>query len=398
VLFKQRLEDFVVREEIEAPFQDSGPYALYRVTKKGITTFQAHIRLASTLGLSPSEVVFPGLKDRKAIAIQYASVRGKGPEEISGNGFSAQLVGSLSRHLRPSDIKGNHFTITLRNLPRGKEASIAQAIGQVKRYGLPNYFDRQRFGSYIPGEGFIGKKILERDAEGALRIYICCPFPVDRAAYRAFKEKAAKDWGNWEKLLQDAPSPSNLRSLLTFLKDHPYDFRKALNLIPPRLLSLFLSAYQSWLWNKLAGRYLKGIFARQKLAFIELSIADEKLPFYLSLPDDLLDALREKKVPFFHHRAVFDDPIMAQIAGQILTEEGLELRDFKARILKRAYLSKGERPLLLFPREFRWRLEKDETKPKEQKLVLEFFLPPGSYATLVVKAIALRVQQPDSLG
>ena len=116
----------------------------------------------------------------------------------------------------------------------------------MERFGLPNYFDRQRFGSYAPGQGFRGKKILERDAEGALRAYLSQPFGGDPPEVRGH-------WGEWELLFEAAPPTC---AVCSFLKDHPTDFRKALNLVTPRLLSLWLSAYQSFLWNRAAGRHL----------------------------------------------------------------------------------------------------------------------------------------------
>ena len=109
----------------------------------------------------------------------------------------------------------------------------------MERFGLPDYFGRQRFGSYAPGQGFVGKKILERDVEGALRAYLSQPFRGDPPSVRAFKSLAREHWGEWELLFEAAPRPSNPRSVLTFLKDHPTDFRKALNLVTPRLLSLW---------------------------------------------------------------------------------------------------------------------------------------------------------------
>ena len=69
-----------------------------------------------------------------------------------------------------------------------------------------------------------------------------------------------KDECDWDALFEAAPRPSNYRSVLTYLRDHPHptetDYRKALNLITRRLLSLYLAAYQSLLWNRVAARYL----------------------------------------------------------------------------------------------------------------------------------------------
>ena len=388
--FKVLLEDFVVREEVELALVGTGPYSIYRVEKRGITTLQAQVRMASMLGLPPSAILFPALKDRRALAIQYASVRGQGPLYIKGKGFSARRVGYASRRLAPRDLKGNHFTVVLRDITPQEMRGFRERISQVTEFGLPNYFDRQRFGSYVPGEGFIGRKILERDAEGALRMYFTLPLPVDPPSLRSFKAKAARHWGEWALLLQEAPRPSNFRSVLTFLKDHPTGFRKALNLIPARLLSLFLAAYQGFLWNRVAGRYLKGQLGRHGVPFASLFVVGEALPLYFQLPPGLLAFLAEAKVPLPHHRATIVDPELAHIMEDVLREEGLSLGDFKARILRRAYLSRGDRALLLFPRDLSLAEGDDELFAGRRKLTLRFFLPPGSYATLVVKALASR--------
>lgn len=391
MIFKTRPEDFLVREILKISPQPFGPYALYQVTKRNISTLQAHVRLASALRVKPSAIVFPGLKDKKAVAIQYASLKGRGPEEVKGPGFSAKLAGFFYRHLSPSDIQANEFTLTIRLIPQGLNSALEKALSEVQHSGLPNYFDRQRFISIGPDGQFPGKRILLRDAEGAFKMYLTTPLPLDPPSHRAFKEKARTLWGQWELLLKEAPSPSNYRSVLTYLKDHPTGFRKALNLVTPRVLTLFLSSYQSWLWNKLAGRFLRERLESQGVPFSLLEIAREKLPFYAFLPESLKEELTERTLPFFHHRAVFEEPELLRLAQEILREEGLELRDFKARILNKAYLSRGERRLLLFPSLSAYSVGDDEINPGFLKLELKMLLPPGSYATLVVKAIALKV-------
>jgi len=176
--------------------------------------------------------------------------------------------------------------------------------------------------------------------------------------------------------------------VLTFLKDHPTDFRKALNLATPRLLSLWPSAYQSFLWNRTAGRYLESRLKESRVRWFSIALVGEELPLHRELPDALLEALTEVKIPPLHHRAAFDDPRVAAEVETILTEEDLSLWDFKARVLKKAYLSKAERVLLLLPQEVvSLGEEEDDRFPGKCKVRLAFFLPPGSYATLVLKAL-----------
>jgi len=399
--YKAQPEDFTVEEQIRLLPAPGGRFAVYRVRKRGVTTLRVRAQMARTLGLPQSAVVFPALKDKDAVAVQHVAVRSTGPARLTGHGFEAELVGRIPRPLTPADIVANRFTIALRDLSAGEAARIPERLAQVVRFGLPNYFDQQRFGSLAPGEEHIGKRILQRDAEGALRAYLTHRFVGDPAPVRKFKAFARDHWGDWDALFEAAPRPSNFRSVLTYLRDHPIEYRKALNLITRRLLSLYLAAYQSLLWNRIAARYLA---ARLGEAAACVEIAGEQLPLYHELPPHFE---RDLAISLPNHRAVYADPdrsaeasteaqpegrsrqSLEPIVARVLAEEGLALHDLKARILKKAYLPKGKRALLLFPRDTSASPpEPDDLFPGQQKVTLTFTLPRGSYATLVLKALS----------
>jgi len=394
--FKVRPGDFLVEERIRLPRSAEGRYTLYRVRKWGRTTLQVQTAMAAALAVPPSALTFPALKDRNAVAIQFASLQGAGPSELRGEGFVAQRVGWAHRPLRPTDLEGNRFTLVLRDLTPDEVVHLSHALRWRSRIGLPNYFDEQRFGSLAPtapAQGlppFIGKAILQRDAQAALRLYLTVPFVGDPPAVRAFKAQAAAHWPDWATLFALAPRPSNFRSLLTFLQDHPTDFRRALNLIPDRLLTLYLTAYQSALWNRLVGRYLEGQGERGE-GWWRLTIAGESLPLYEALAEERVRAWADLRVPLPHRRAVYDDPALEAAFRAVLETEGLRQEDLKARLLRRAYLPRGSRALLLFPQGVRVEgAEEDERFPGRQKLTVRFTLPPGGYATLVLKAVGGR--------
>jgi tRNA pseudouridine13 synthase len=417
--FKIQPEDFIVEEQMRLPLAPQGPFAVYRVRKRGTTTLRVRAQMARALGLPESAIVAPALKDKDAVTVQHVAVRGSGPARLAGPGFEAEFQGRISRPLTPADIVANSFTVVLRDLSDEESSRVQERLAQVARFGLPNYFDQQRFGSLVPGEDHIGKRILQRDAEGALRAYLTQPFAGDPAPVRKFKPFAAAHWGDWDAVFQAAPRPSNFRSVLTYLRDHPtadpeqlaLHYRKALNLITRRLLSLYLAAYQSLLWNRIAGRYLA---AQLGEADAHVEIAGERLPLHHELPPRFD---RDAAIPLPNHRAVYtpspphtpspprsggfrdslprgnaiaNSPNLSPIVAQVLTEEGLALNDLKARILKKAYLSKGKRVLLLFPQDATASPpEPDDRFPDRHKLALTFTLPRGSYATLVIKALSL---------
>ncbi len=382
---KEKAEDFVVEEVLRLQPGATGDYAVYRVTKRMLTTPELQERVAQKLNVPPRSVVFPALKDRRAVATQHFSIRGRGPFELSGEGFTARFVGRAPRHLAPGDLAGNRFRIRLHAVEAPLAEAIARRLVELEREGLPNYFDEQRFGSYVPGQQHIGKAILQGDAEGALRAYLAQPAPGDPPEMRRFKALAQEHWGDWHGLFQRAPR-SNQRSILNFLKDHPGDLRKAVDLITPRLLPLLLESYQGLLWNRTASRFLQRRLAISGVATAFVEVAGERLAVYRALPVALLAKLERISLPLPHHRATYPTPELEALAAEVLAQEGLTPHDLKPRMLERAYLPRGARPLLVMPRQVE---AVTRVTPAEDRRFVElsFFLPPGSYATLVVKVL-----------
>ncbi len=390
-------EDFVVEERIKLPLSEDGTHAILRIRKRDATTLQVQESLSALLRVSKERIAFPALKDKEAIATQYASVALPRTQvepvplavPAPGAPYSLERIGTSTRALQPSDLRGNAFTIVIRDLSLPEAQKIGPRLRQMGEFGVPNYFDEQRFGSYSSASGYIGKKILQRDAEGALRIYLSEKMAGDPEPVRVFKEFAAEHWGDWNALMDRAPRPSNFRSVLTYLKDHPQGgFRKALNLIPQRLLTLYLAAYQSWLWNIITGRYVERTLSEQHFAAPTVRIAGQTLPVYYNLPESVHSHLERLQVPLPNHRAEFGDPLLEGIAVEMLAKEKLALNDFKARILKKAFATKSSRSLIVHPTEIQaGDAENDELAHKRWKVTVRLTLPPGSYATLVVKAL-----------
>jgi len=381
---KYQPKDFRVEERINLPLK-RGSYTYYRVEKWATPTTSVRDRLAAKLKLSPSAVKFPALKDAIAVAVQYASARTrKGGDVIKGKGFVAQKVGRGSRALKPRDLEGNQFTLVVRNLAAETAEALGSALEELGKTGLPNYFDEQRFGS-LSDKGFIGQAIILRDAELAVCIYLSEPMMGDTKKVLDFKELVRTHWGQWGFLLHQAPRPSNFRSVITFLKDHPHDFRKAVNLIQDRLLSIYLSAYQSWIWNRIVGRYLEQTVG----ADAWLEIAGTQFP--LPKPSAGIADLETLSIALPRLTAYYKGAV-GEAAEAVLAEDGVTIQDFKARILKRVYFSKGERLVWFRPVDVSSEAPvADEIFPDRYAVTIAFALDPGCYATLVLKALAAKL-------
>lgn len=387
---KTKPEDFRVEELLDVSPKRRGPYALYKVEKRNLTTLEVQARMAQELGLPLSSIQFPALKDKVAVAIQYCTAQIREthvPTKIERRGFSATLVGFLPYPLGPKHLRGNRFIVTLRDIAPEEAERIRTRFELVARDGFPNYFDLQRFGSWSAKLGFPGKFLLLGEWERALWAYLAEPLVGDPPTVLRFKKLARENWGNWRFLKDQAPR-GNLRSVLTFLCDHPTEYKRAANLINTRVLSLWLSAYQSFLWNQVAsaliGKMAEGL---QPCNLLPFPWGEALVPRY-PLAHELREKLLETVIPLPSAKSTVEGSSMASILAEVLEKEGLSVQSLRARGLKRAYLAAGTRPLWVSPTEPKMgEPAQDELFPGRFKLTCSFTLPRGSYATLFLRLL-----------
>src|SRR5262249_38838157 len=156
-----------------------------------------------------------------------------------------------------------------------------------------NYYDDQRFGS-VAGGDFVARRMVRGDYEQALQLALAGPYEHDRAADKREKEILLKHWGDWPKLKQELPR-GHARSLVDFLVHHPADFRGALARLRPDLRSLYLSAYQSFLWNRMLAAWLKAHVTAEELIPVRLRLGEA--PMHRRLTDAQRNELSSLQLP-----------------------------------------------------------------------------------------------------
>jgi tRNA pseudouridine13 synthase len=146
-------EDFLVEEQLGFSPSGSGAHWLLRVRKREANTLYVARELARLAGCRPADVGFAGLKDRRAIALQWFSVphTRASPEwpQARGEGFEVVQAHRHARKLPRGALAGNEFAVRI--YPRvGNSAQLAAALAPrlaaIARAGVPNYFGPQRFG------------------------------------------------------------------------------------------------------------------------------------------------------------------------------------------------------------------------------------------------------------
>ena len=82
-----------------------------------------------------------------------------------------------------------------------------------------------------------------------------------------------------------------------------------------------------------------------------------------------------------------EDPGLAKAYESVLRDDGLAAADLKARSVERAWLARARRALWVRPAALAVSGEgPDDKDPARRKVTVSFTLPPGSYATLELRA------------
>lgn len=364
---KQRPEDFAVHE-IDRFELGEGPFALYRLEKWDIGTIEAIRNVAKGWKISRRQISFGGLKDRHASCDQMISIRGGPPKNWDGSTFRLRYLGRSRDPIDRASFDGNAFRIVVRDLEEIPDPE------PVRRWGVPNYFDDQRFGSLRGTEGeFIGRCLVRGELEKALRLALASPAAEDRKKHRAVKQLIRDRWGDWKTIHETLPNVPE-RSIVRYLMDHPTAYGRAFELMDDNLRILLVSAYQSHLWNRTLAEHLRPLADTYEIPY-----AAGTLRFYRALPDD---RWFELSIPLLTPTSPSDE-----IARRILEEEGIEQRMLRLKSLDRTFFGKGIRFAIVRPVKFSAETGDDELNRGKKKLSLAFELPKGSYATIVLKRL-----------
>jgi tRNA pseudouridine13 synthase len=376
---RQKPDDFIVEEIPLKEWKPSGKYALYRVSKVGMTTFAAEKVLATHCNVSFRNIGFAGLKDTHARTTQYFSVETNNPDSgtFKEQNVTSELIGFLDEQMRTGDLKANKFIITIRDL---RETATPELNKEQVMQGVPNYFDSQRFGSLKGVKGFIAKDVLKGNYEAAVKKVITATTRHQKAKIRATRKFISSNWGNWPACL-DQVNAANLErtvegTVIRHLSEFPEDFKGAFQRTFKGIRELFFSAYQSYIWNECIKRVVR---ANSKEVF-SIDYEAGKLVF----PRKWNPNAELKTFPLVAPGMSAPDWQM-KIINEVLKQEGITLDEFKTS--EHIYIARA-REIQLRPEELAvFPADDDELNKYKKKMVISFALPKGSYATIILKAL-----------
>jgi tRNA pseudouridine13 synthase len=275
-----------------------GEYLHFNLYKENKDTMEVVGFLGSKLNCGTKGFGFAGTKDRRACTVQRVCVKRQTAQRMQTFNrvlFNAAVGDFEYRHndLKLGDLMGNEFTITLRDChfqseegldfeQRRKLASdvVSKAIDDFSEKGFINYYGLQRFGSFAASTDAIGRKMLQDDLAGAVEDLLAYSEVALAAANGTDADstiqvsqddrnraKALHIWktkGSGSEALDFLPKKfSAERNIIQHLSsrngksgryDRKQDWQGALMTIPRTLRLMYVHAYQSLVWNTVAGK------------------------------------------------------------------------------------------------------------------------------------------------
>lgn len=383
--YKAVPEDFRVTELPAYEPSGEGEHVLFEVEKRGIPSHEATSRMARALGANPRDFGLAGLKDAQGVTRQWMSLAGVEPERLLALDIKGLKVLSAARHrnkLRVGHLRGNRFVLRLRGCGAAQLPTARAMLDVLTRRGVPNYFGEQRFGAR--GDTWrIGKALLRGDHAEAVAWIAGRAGPHDKG--RILKARQLYDVGDY--MGASEAWPGGFRPCIRLCRAMAKsggNAKRALHALDRNFLRFYTSAYQSRLFNDVVAARLEHL---DEVELGDLAWLHRNGAVFL-VKELELDRERAQKLeisasgPLFGARMSVPQGRPAEIEAEVLAREGQDAEVF-ARPGPLQW--QGSRRPLRFPLgESTVEAGNDE---HGEFLELGFTLPPGCYATSVLREL-----------
>ncbi|MEA2063881.1 MAG: tRNA pseudouridine(13) synthase TruD [Gemmatimonadota bacterium] len=380
-IIKVEPADFMVEEIPIYQPSGTGEHVYFTIEKNSITTSRAVEIMARELGINQIDMGYAGLKDKHAIAIQHLTACGVSPEQVMDLDIPGVRVLSADRHvrkLRTGHLRGNRFKILIRQVKPGAVQTARTVLELLERRGLPNYYGKQRFGAR-KNTHLLGGALLRKQWSEVLHRLLGCP--GGETSDELARARQAFDEGRFEHALELYPKPFYLERKVLSRLIQSGRARTAVRSIPFRLRRLYLSGYQSYLFNLVLRLRVQSIDEvwEGDLAYIHASGG----VFSVTAPEVEGRRVREMEIspsgPIYGEKMPFAGGRQGDLEREILAGQDLTVERFKS--------SPGGVKLPGARRPLRIPLSDISLHQEEDSLLVEFFLPKGAYATIVLREI-----------
>ena len=374
VKFKYQPEDFIVEEREKEGFckisesnkvfenaridfgkldtRDRRIFLACELEKFDIDHMSAIDILCKELRMSAHEIGHAGTKDKRAWTCQRVTLYNPDIELVrnfSHQGIILKNFKWAKHKLQIGSLEGNHFRLTLRDA--GKDA--LKLLEKVRRTQyVPNAFGQQRFGSLRKDNVAIGKLIYKKRFDDAVFALL-----TGYGEEESDEVKKTKRRLKLEKNIFQAKEyfPSSLimeNKILNYLVRFPKDWIGALKTLDEKTLLLMCQSVQSKIFNDILERVSEARLDSQHLEII--------LPGTMSK---------------------FSEGKLGRIESEVMQDHVLTFEDFYVPELALLTLKGSKRKAFSPVKNLDVRIEEDDLFPLSKKIMLEFELDSGTYAT-----------------
>lgn len=401
---RQLIDDFVVEELLaHKPREGRGDYTLFTLKKRGVDTNRALLMVAKALGVSVRRFSVAGMKDAKAVTKQFVTARATPPEALTplkGRSVSVERAERVSKPLSKKCVRGNLFSVTIRGLRlvEEEEVKLIEELWQqvIEFGGVPNYYGYQRFGTVRSNTHKVGKLLVQGRIEDAAIEFLANPYPNEpRDAYEARLELS--ETLDFAKALRRFPRRLTYEvAMLKHLAKHPDDYVGAFRRLPLSVLTLFVHAYQAYLFNRTLSSHIEERGDLRVLVEgdrVQL-LNGESFNFTVTR-----SSINEARAMLSSGKATLVLPVVGfnslrlegsykPMVKELLEQEGIKLEDFKVLPLPGLKFSGSFRRVAVLPKG----LTVSEAQPDEVndgclKIRVSFELEKGAYATVFLREL-----------
>ena len=354
------------------------------MTKTGVPTLVAVQRIARHMGVGRGQIGFAGMKDSQAITSQWMSLEFASVDQLTRYRDKQVGISDVTFHnnkLRLGHLAGNRFRIRIRGAGEEQLATARAVLDVLQQRGVPNFFGEQRFGSR-GDTGTLGAALVRGDLDEFVKVFLGRAMPSDPPECKAARD--AFDTGFFDRAIQRWPRhfTDQRRALISYKRKQ--DPRGAVAAVDRRLKRLFVSAFQSEIFNDILRRRLPDI---DRVMTGDLAQKIDSRGIF-TVEDEAVEQPRAERfeisptapIPGYRGQFALGEP--GRIEKEILDAYHMRLEDFDRVGSLRI---KGTRRALRFKlADAALSAGKDG---RGDFLELSFVAPSGCYATVVLREI-----------
>lgn len=433
-LLKVRVKDFRVEEKARNhPLDPKGRFTVARITLTNWETNRFVNRLARGLKMSRNRIWFSGTKDKRAVTTQLMVIDTSSDKvaAISIPDVEIRVLGRSHQKLKLGQHMQNQFTIITRGCahldgspmtPSDAEKMAEKILSDMQnRIGeglFPNWIGPQRFGGARAVTADVGRFVLDSDYEAAVNAYLGTESTSEDEEATSFR-RMWRDGRDPVACLEAAPQRMGYeKGMLRKLVQNNENWVGAFTTLPNNLQLMCIHAVQSILFNKtLAAR----LDSELHLAAAEIGDIVAHVNTKGGIDTDRLvtvDELTQSRIsrncalgrlavtgPLPGSERILAGHHPGRLESAVIAAAGLSEQEWKVDRFPRLS-SKGSRRSFVsrfsemsvesvgtIPHEdgsIRWKEgpgQNDRWHPEGANLKCRFNLPPGSYATILMREL-----------